>query len=80
MRTTIAYTTARILLFVVVTIVLYLVGARGLLLLGGALLVSGIVSYVVLSRQRDKMSAALTARMQGFRGRLDAGTQAEDDD
>ena len=47
---------------------------------GLALLVSGIVSYVVLSRQRDAMSAAITSRIQGFRGRLDAGTRAEDDD
>ena len=80
MRSALAYTTARILLFVVVTILLYLVGARGILLLGAAVLVSGIVSYVVLSRQRDRMSAAISSRLQGFRGRLDAGTRAEDDD
>ena len=80
MRSTIAYTTARILLFVVATVLLYLVGARGILLLAAAVLVSGIVSYVVLSRQRDKMSAAINSRLQGFRGRLDAGTRAEDDD
>ena len=80
MRSTIAYTTARILIFVVVTGLLYLAGAQGLLLLGLALLVSGIVSYVVLSRQRDAMSAAITSRIQGFRGRLDSGTRAEDDD
>ena len=80
MRSTIAYTTARILVFVVVTGLLYLAGARGLLLLGAAVLISGIVSYVVLSRQRDAMSSAITSRVQGFRGRLDAGTRAEDDD
>ncbi len=87
MRSTIAYTTARILLFVAATVLLYLVGARGLLLLGLALLVSGIASYVLLSRQRDAMSGAITARLGGvrgrfgeFRSRLDAGTRAEDDD
>ncbi len=80
MRSTIAYTTARILIFVAVTVLLYLAGARGLLLLGLALLVSGIVSYVVLSRQRDAMSAAITSRIQGLRGRLDSGARAEDDD
>ena len=80
MRSTIAYTTARILVFVAVTGLLYLAGARGLLLLGLALLVSGIISYVVLSRQRDAMSAAITSRIHGFRGRLDSGTRAEDDD
>lgn len=86
MRSTIAYTTARILLFVAATGLLYLLGARGLLLLGLALLVSGIASYVLLSRQRDVMSGVLTARLSGargrlaeFRGRLDAGTRAEDD-
>lgn len=80
MRSTIAYTTARILLFVVVTGLLYLTGFRSVLLLGLALLISGIISYVLLSRQRDAMSSAITSRLQGFRGRLDSGTRAEDDD
>ncbi len=80
MRSTIAYTTARILLFVAVTGLLYLVGFRSVLLLGLALLASGIVSYVVLSRQRDAMSSAITSRLHGFRGRLDAGSRAEDDE
>jgi hypothetical protein len=80
MRSTIAYTTARILLFVAVTGLLYLAGASGILLLGGALLISGVISYVLLSRQRDAMSSAITSRIQGFRGRLDSGTRAEDDD
>ena len=83
MRSTIAYTSARILLFVAATALLYLVGARGLLLLGLALVVSGIISYVVLSRQRDAMSGAIASRLHGLRGlrsRLDAGTRAEDED
>jgi Mn2+/Fe2+ NRAMP family transporter len=83
MRSTIAYTCARILLFVAAAGLLYVVGARGLLLLGLALLVSGIASYVLLSRQRDAMSGAIAARLQGLRGlrsRLDAGARAEDDD
>jgi Protein of unknown function (DUF4229) len=87
MRTTLAYTSARILLLVVSIILLYLVGARGLLLLALACLVSGIASFVLLSRQRDRMSGALMARIKsrrgrvaGFRARLDEGAQAEDDD
>ncbi|HUY51396.1 MAG TPA: DUF4229 domain-containing protein [Streptosporangiaceae bacterium] len=80
MRSTIAYTCARILLFVAATGLLYLAGASGLLLLGLALVISGIISYVVLSRQRDAMSGAIAARFQGLRGRLDAGSRAEDDD
>jgi hypothetical protein len=87
MRTTLAYTSARILLFVVSVILLYVVGARGLLLLALACVVSGIASFVVLSRQRDKMSGALMARIKtgrgraaGFRARLEEGARAEDDE
>ena len=64
MRTTLAYSSARILLLVVSLILLYLVGARGLLLLALACVVSGIASFVLLSRQRDVMSGALMARIR----------------
>ena len=87
MRATVAYTCARILLFAAAAGVLYLIGARGLILLALALLVSGLASYVVLSRARDRMSASLTGRFTGMRSRvkefgqrLDEGTQAEDED
>jgi hypothetical protein len=89
MRTTLAYSSARILLLVVSLILLYLIGARGLLLLALAFLVSGIASFVLLSRQRDRMSGALMARIKsrrgrgrvaGFRARLEEGAGAEDDD
>ena len=80
MRATIAYTTARILLFVAAAGLIYLAGARGLLLLGLALLVSGAASYILLTRQRDAMAGALSRRLGSFRTRLDAGTRAEDQD
>ena len=87
MRATIAYTSARILLLVVAVILLYLAGARGLLLLALAFVVSGIASFVLLSRQRDIMSGALLARFKngrkraaGFRARLEEGARAEDDE
>ena len=87
MRTTLAYSSARILLLVVSLILLYLVGARGLLLLALACVVSGIASFVLLSRQRDRMSGALMARIRtgqrrpaGFRARLEEGARAEDED
>ncbi|HLN67443.1 MAG TPA: DUF4229 domain-containing protein [Streptosporangiaceae bacterium] len=87
MRTTLAYTSARILLLVVSIILLYLVGARGLLLLALACLVSGVASFVLLSRQRDVMSSALMNRIRngrrragGFRARLEEGARAEDED
>ena len=87
MRATFAYTSARIVLLLVSVVLLYLAGARGLLLLALALVVSGIASYVLLSRQRDKMSGALTARLKNgrnrassFRARLEEGARAEDED
>jgi Mn2+/Fe2+ NRAMP family transporter len=87
MRTALAYTSARILLLVVSIILLYLVGARGLLLLALACVVSGIASFVLLSRQRDVMSSALMNRIRhrqrraaGFRARIEEGARAEDDD
>jgi Mn2+/Fe2+ NRAMP family transporter len=87
MRTTLAYTSARILLLVVSIVLLYLVGARGLLLLALACVVSGIASFVLLSRQRDVMSSALMDRIRnrrrrvaGLRARIEEGAQAEDED
>ncbi len=80
MRAALAYTTARIVLFVVAAGLFYLAGARGLLLLGLALVVSGVASYVVLSRQRDAMSGALVNRFRSLRSRIDQGARSEDDD
>ena len=69
MRATLAYTSARILLLVVAVVLLYLAGARGLLLLALAFVVSGIASFVLLSRQRDVMSGALMTRLRNRRPR-----------
>jgi len=87
MRSTLAYTSARIVLLVVSAVLLYLAGARGLLLLLLACVVSGIASFVLLSRQRDQMSGALVGRLKnrrprgaGFRARLEEGARAEDED
>ena len=87
MRATLAYTSARIVLLVVSAVLLYLAGARGLLLLLLAFVVSGIASFVLLSRQRDRMSGALMTRLKsgrlrgpGLRARLEDGARAEDQD
>jgi uncharacterized protein (DUF58 family) len=72
------YNMLRLLLFAVVFIVLYVAGARTLLLFGLAFLVSGILSYFLLAPQRAAMAGELSARVRGFRHRLDAGTRAED--
>lgn len=63
MRATLAYSSARILLFIVAVVVLYLIGARGLVLLALALLASGIASFLVLSKARDRMSTSLSNRL-----------------
>jgi Mn2+/Fe2+ NRAMP family transporter len=78
MRATLAYTTARIVLFLLAAVLFYLAGARGLLLLGLALVVSGVASYVVLSRQRDAMSGALVSRFRSLRARINDGARSED--
>ncbi len=80
MRTALAYTSARVLLLVAALGVFYLIGARGLLLLVLAAAVSGLISFVVLSRQRDAMSGALFSRVRELRERLDTGARSEDQD
>jgi hypothetical protein len=87
MRTGLAYTSARILLFVVATGLLYWAGARGILLLALAVVVSALASYVLLSKQRDVMAGALQRKMSRvtdktaeFRSRLEEGASSEDED
>jgi hypothetical protein len=87
MRTGIAYTCARILLLVAALVLLDLAGARGILLLALAFIVSSLASYVLLSKQRDAMSGMLSRRLSRvsakaaeFRTRLEEGTAAEDVD
>ena len=80
MRATLSYTVLRLGLFVGVFLLLYLAGARSILLLGAAILISGLISYFLLNRQRMAMSSAISKRVTSFKERLDAGTRAEDDD
>lgn len=87
MRTGLAYTSARILLLIIAVWLLYLAGARGILLIALAFVVSALASYVLLSRQRDVISGALNRRLSKvgrraaeFRSRLEEGAAAEDDD
>lgn len=80
MRATLYYTGLRLGLFAVVLLLLYAAGARSWLLLGGAILISGVISYFVLTTQRTAMAGAIGKKFSGFRERLDAGTRAEDKD
>ena len=79
MRATLAYTAVRFLLFAVAVGLIYLAGARGLLLIALALLLSGAASYVLLSRMRDSMASSINRRIESVRSRIDEGSRAEDD-
>jgi Mn2+/Fe2+ NRAMP family transporter len=79
MRATFVYTGARAVLFAVALGLIYLAGARGLLLFALALLVSGIASYVLLSRMRDAMAGSIGHRIESVRSRLDEGSRVEDE-
>jgi hypothetical protein len=81
-----AYTSARILIFGCAVILLYVAGARGLLLLFLGLVISALASYILLNRQRqliaDKLNGRLGkagSRFTEFRERLEAGAKAEDE-
>jgi hypothetical protein len=56
------YTAGRLAIFVVLAAVLWLLGLRGLILFGVALLLSMPVSYLLLGRQLAGVTAWLTER------------------
>ncbi|MCO6004409.1 DUF4229 domain-containing protein [Actinoallomurus purpureus] len=78
MRSVFFYTVARLALFGATAGVLFLTGARGFLLLALAILISGVISFVLLSRQRDAVSASVTRRAARMRENLAAGAARED--
>jgi Protein of unknown function (DUF4229) len=80
MRATLYYTALRLGLFAVALGLLYLVGARSILLVGLAAVISAIVSYLVLARYREAMAGSISQRISNARERLDEGTRAEDAD
>ncbi|MET7461955.1 DUF4229 domain-containing protein [Nonomuraea sp. NPDC005501] len=64
MRPVLVYTLLRIVLFLVTAGLLFLLGLQNLFwLIVVSFLVSGVVSYVVLSKQRDSMSTRLTNKI-----------------
>jgi UPF0716 family protein affecting phage T7 exclusion len=81
-----AYTSARILMFGCAVILLYVAGARGVLLLALGLVISALASYILLNKQRaiiaDKLNGRLSkagSKVTEFRDRLDDGSKAEDE-
>jgi hypothetical protein len=80
MRAWMSYTVLRLLLFFAAWWLLSLTGVGGLLPLLLAAVISMLISYVVLYRLRDSMSASLSGRLSRFRDRLDEGSRSEDID
>ena len=86
---TLRYATLRIAIFVVSLAVLWgavaltghIVTGNGVLyLMMGALLISGIASFFLLSRQRDAMSAQVAARAEKMTDKFQANAALEDED
>ncbi|GAA1609830.1 hypothetical protein GCM10009733_002550 [Nonomuraea maheshkhaliensis] len=64
MRPVLLYTTSRLALFLVTLGVLFLLGLQYLpALIAASFLISGIASYVLLSKQRDAVSERLSHRI-----------------
>jgi len=68
-------------------LVLFWAGARGILLLGLALVISALLSYILLNKQRQIIAAKLNGRLsrvgakaRDLSQRLDEGSRAEDED
>jgi Protein of unknown function (DUF4229) len=80
MRATLSYTVLRLAIFAAALGILYLVGARGILLVGIAALVSAIISFTLLARQREAMAGSISDRITRVREGLDEGAKAEDVD
>lgn len=84
MRSWLTYTAARVGLFLAAFGVVYLFGARSWIALILAWLISGLASYVLLSRLRDQLSTSAVERLEQRRGanvgdRLVGGASREDD-
>lgn len=83
MRAFVQYTAARFALFIACWGILWLVGAKGVLGVLLALVISGLISYVVLDKLRNRFATDLSGRVrnsfQDFRARFAAGKAAEDE-
>jgi hypothetical protein len=72
------YTLARLALVAVAGGLLWLVGLRGALLIVLAFVISGVVSFFLLGRQRGAFAEMVDARARRIRERMSAAQAAED--
>lgn len=74
------YTTLRLAMLIAVGGVCYLFGLRSIVLLIVAFLGSGILSFVVLNRQREAMGESIGGVLSRINARIDANSRSEDFD
>jgi membrane protein implicated in regulation of membrane protease activity len=72
------YTLARLGLVAVAAGVLWLIGLRGPVLVVLAFVISGLVSFVVLARQRGALARTVESRASRIRDRMAEAEAAED--
>ena len=77
-RAIVIYTGLRVGLFVGCAALGWLAGLSGPVLLIAALLVSGVLSWFLLRRQRIAMGSVVERRVSGMRSRIDERASAED--
>ena len=76
----IRYTTLRFAFLIAVGVVGYLLGLRSITLLFVAFLGSGVLSFVLLNRQRDALGESVGGLFSRINSRIEANTRAEDAD
>jgi hypothetical protein len=77
-RAVVVYTLGRLGLFLFCALLAWLAGFSGLPMLITALLVSGVLSWFLLRRQRLAMGGAVEGLVDRTRRRIDEGAAAED--
>lgn len=77
-RSVVGYNLGRLVLFVVCVLLGYLAGLRSIWLLIVALLVSGVLSYFLLARQRIAMAEVMTDAVARGKARAARRTAEED--
>ncbi len=74
-----SYFVARTVLLLAAGLICYVLGARGILLLVLAFLISGLLSFLLLGRQRDGMAGVFSGYFRRINDRIDSAAKAEDD-
>jgi Protein of unknown function (DUF4229) len=74
------YTLLRLLVFFAVLLSAYLVGVRGILLLGLSAIISAIISVFLLVGPREELASKIDAKVQQRRAKAEENRAYEDDD